>query len=174
MATVYWHVAYEGKLSTEDCNRVRSEALEKEAFDPFSYNQEQFGIAYVYREDDETDFIVKNLLSGTTYSYIVCPYNQLERATDGEIGTFTTASNGFSTVAVNIEFEIPINRAKLAALVCVFTIHLQLPDRNVIAMDGTTCSRATVLDDLSSFDYSDITIYVNANKRSTETQTIQT
>ena len=41
-------------------------------------------------------------------------------------------------------------------------------------MDGTTCSRATVLDDLSSFDYSDITIYVNANKRSTETQTIQT
>jgi len=128
MAGVYYHIAYEGNLTTHDCLRIRENYEVGTPFDPLSADQAQYGAFFVYNENQIYQFEVDNLLTGQSYSYILCPFNQLDVVGDSTNGTFTTDDNGAGSYVLAFIFAKPITRAQLTAIICVFSRNLELPN----------------------------------------------
>lgn len=166
VSAVYWHVAYENDLSTTDCSRVVARYAVGNLYESSSTNQAQYGVFYVYQENAASSQVIGNLLSNQAYSYILCPVNQLDSMGTSTTGTFTTQDNGALLDQVNIQFSQTITRNQLTSLVCLFNSELQLPNLNVVAMDGTSCSTASTFDDFSSFNYNTVIIYVYGDRSS--------
>jgi len=174
MASVYWHVAYENLLSTTTCARVRALYNQGTTYDSSSSTQAQYGVFYIYDETAISSQIISNLLSNEVYSYVLCPANQLDMMGTATTGTFTTSDNTARPDQVTITFTKPITRNQLTILVCLFNTELQVPDRNVVAMDGTSCAQASVFDDFSSFNYQAVTINIYGDRASDFTSATST
>jgi len=164
MASVYWHVAYENLLTFTTCEKVRALYNQGTVYDSSSSTQAQYGVFYVYDENVASTQVISNLLSNQVYSYILCPANQLANLGTATTGTFTTADNTARLDKVTVAFTKAITRAQLKILVCLFQTELQVPDRNIVAMDGTSCSQASVFTDFSSFDYQNVVIWIHGNR----------
>ena len=128
MAGVYYHIAYEGNLTTTDCLRIRENYEIGTPFDPLSADQAQYGAFFVYNENKTYQFEVDNLLTAQSYSYILCPFNQLDILGDSINGTFTTDDNQAGSYVLAFIFAKPITRAQLTAIICVFSRNLELPN----------------------------------------------
>ena len=128
MTSVYWHVAYKSKLSTFDCLRIRQKYEEGFTFESTNANQDQYGVFYVYNENQTTTFEIGNLLTSQQYSYILCPINQLDSVGSSIIGVFETQDNQARLFEVIIGFSQSITRDQLTELVCLFSTELQLPN----------------------------------------------
>jgi len=174
MASVYWHVAYENFLSTTTCERVRALYNQGTAYDSTSSTQVQYGVFYVYDENVVSPQVISNLFSNEVYSYVLCPSNQLAALGTATTGTFTTADNTARLDKVTITFTKAITQNQLKILVCLFKTELQVPDRNIVAMDGTSCSQASVFKDFSSFDYQNVVIWIHGDRASDFTSATST
>ena len=127
MASVFWHVAYQGKIIT-DCLRVRAKYNEGFTYDPTSATQAQYGVFYVYDETVANSYQITKLISNQAYSYILCPSNQLDVMGGSTQGTFTTKDNQASLYQVILKFSQTITQSQLTSLVCFFNTQLQLPN----------------------------------------------
>jgi len=128
MCTIYWHVAYQGQLTTTDCEKIRSKYSEGKAFDEFSATQEQYGVFYIYQENVNDVQILGNLLSQTAYSYVLCPSNQSNSLGTATNGTFITDDNGARIQQLEFAFSEPITRDQVQALCCLFKNVFNLPN----------------------------------------------
>ena len=128
MAGVYYHIAYQGNLTTTDCLRIRENYEIKTEFNPLSADQAQYGAFFVYNENQTYQFEVGNLLSKGSYSYILCPFNQLDVRGESLTGTFTTDDNQAGSYVLAFIFTRPITRAQFTSIICVFSRNLKLPN----------------------------------------------
>jgi len=128
LAVVYWHVALNKQLTTQDCLRIRSNVNDNVQYDPLSDNQAQYGVMFAYTADTPTSFTVENLLAGTTYAYVLCPIGQIDSFATPTTGTFTTQSNGATVTKFSIHFSKTIPRSQVAPFVCLLMTELQLPN----------------------------------------------
>lgn len=174
MSSVYWHAAYAGKLSTLDCVQITSNFQAGGKFDTLSATQAQYGVFYYYWENTVASSIMPNLLSNTQYSYVLCPTNQLGIIGTATNGTFTTSDNGAQIYEVVISFKAKVTQAALPAIACLFMNYFQLPNLNVVFMDGTTCQSATYIDDNSTYNYQAISLFVYGDRRTDTPSTLYT
>jgi len=124
-ASVFWYIAYQNKLSTTDCNVIRDNYNSGVQFDALSDTQDQYGVLYVYNENEDYRFEIDNLVSNQAYSFIICLVNQMD-AISSVSGTFSTMNNQASLDLLTLTFDSPINRNQLTSLVCLFNRDLQL------------------------------------------------
>jgi len=124
-ASVYWYIVYQNKLSTTDCQVIRDIYHSGVQFDALSDTQDQYGVLYVYNENEDHRFEIDNLVSNQAYSFILCLVNQMD-AISSVSGSFSTMNNQASLSLLTLNFDGPINRNQLTSVVCLFNRDLQL------------------------------------------------
>ena len=128
IATLYWHVAYTGKVVTTDCQEIKDAVQADYKYNRSDSNQAQYGVVYVTSTDMAAAGLIENLYAATSYSLVGCAENQMGQFSTATTGDFTTKDLGITDYKLTLSFNQDLTKSHIKVLCCLFLQELNLPN----------------------------------------------